>query len=49
MSWANVMMYLSVLPSYNDKKGKDKKEEHGAVIRADDKNNQQQVRQILFG
>jgi hypothetical protein len=43
MSYANVIMYGSVLPRYGDKEGK------GDVIKADDPQNREAVRGILFG
>lgn len=43
MSYANVIMYGSVLPSYNSKK--EKKEDS---INADDPKNKDKIRTILF-
>ena len=52
MSYANVMMYGSVLPSYNkdDKKDKEKEteEEDDDVINADDPANQEKIRKLLY-
>lgn len=48
MSYANIIMYLATIPSYDmgkDKKG-GKKQEH---INADDPANRKKVEQILFG
>jgi hypothetical protein len=48
MSYANVIMYSSVLPSYNSKN--DKPGKHGKnVINADDPKNKDAVHKILFG
>lgn len=47
MSYANMIMYGSVLPSYNDtNKGTEKDNE---VINADDPKNRDKVRSIMFG
>jgi hypothetical protein len=46
MSYANVIMYSSVLPSYSGKKDKSKA---GEVINADDPKNRNAVRKLLFG
>ncbi|MEL7586663.1 MAG: hypothetical protein AAGU19_08100 [Prolixibacteraceae bacterium] len=46
MSYANVIMYSAVLPSYDDEKESKEDEE---VINADDPKNRDKVRQILFG
>ncbi|MDR0429366.1 MAG: hypothetical protein LBH58_02665 [Tannerellaceae bacterium] len=47
MSYANMIMYASVLPGYSDKnKGAGKDNE---VINADDPKNRDKVRSILFG
>ena len=43
MSYANVIMYGSVLPSYNSEK--EKKEDN---INADDPKNKDKIRNILF-
>jgi hypothetical protein len=43
MSYANVIMYGSVLPSYDGKKGE------SDVINADDPQNREAVRGLLFG
>ena len=45
MSYANLIMYNAVLPSY-DTESKDKKEE---VINADDPRNREAVRKIING
>ena len=47
MSYANMIMYGSVLTSYGDKnRGADKDNE---VINADDPKNRDKVRSIMFG
>jgi hypothetical protein len=47
MSYANMTMYNSVLPSYDSKKSEgDGREE---VIKADDPRNKDRVRKALFG
>jgi hypothetical protein len=49
MSYANMIMYGSVLPSYGDKnKGADKDNDN-EVINADDPKNRDKVRSIMFG
>jgi hypothetical protein len=45
MSFANITLYGSVLPSYGGKKDKDKDD----VIRADDPKNKGAIRNLLFG
>lgn len=47
MSYANVVMYSSVLPSYDDEKTGSKKGSN--VINADDPKNKDLVRNTLFG
>ena len=48
MSYQNLIMYGSVLPSYNSKDDKgDKKGKK--VINADDPANKEQIRKILYG
>lgn len=47
MSYANIMMYCAVLPSYDFDKDKDKK--HDKVINADDPSNKAEVHKIMFG
>jgi hypothetical protein len=47
MSYANIIMYGSVLPSYNSRQ-KDS-EGRADVIRADDPKNRNIVKKILFG
>jgi hypothetical protein len=46
MSYANIIMYSSVLPSYN---GKGKDNERKGVIMADDPKNRDIVKNLLFG
>jgi hypothetical protein len=48
MSYANVIMYGSVLPSYDSRKDKAGKHEKN-VINADNPKNRDAVRKILFG
>lgn len=45
MSYANVVMYSAVLPSYNRKDGKNGEKQD--VIKADDPRNRDKVRQFL--
>jgi hypothetical protein len=46
MSYANLIMYGAVIPSYN--RNKDKPEEKGQkVIRADDPNSREEVRKFF--
>jgi len=47
MSYANMIMYGSVLPSYNSKKTDDGG--GGSAINADDPKNRDEVRNIMFG
>ena len=47
MSYANVIMYSAVLPSYNTKDDKEHKREKQKVINASDPNNREQIRQFL--
>ncbi len=48
MSYANMIMYGSVLPSYNNKdKGADNNNDN-EVINADDPKNRDKVRSIMF-
>jgi hypothetical protein len=47
MSYANLIMYSSVLPSYDDEKEGDKNDEE--IINADDPRNQERIRRELFG
>jgi len=50
MSYANIIMYGSVLPSYDNKKDKANTDlNHGKVIKADDPENKDVVRDLLFG
>lgn len=49
MSYMNMIMYSSVLPSYGGGTGKDKKTEIHDRIDADDPANREQVRSILHG
>lgn len=48
MSYANMIMYGSVLPSYNDKSKEAEKENDDEVINADDPENREKVRRIMF-
>jgi hypothetical protein len=48
MSYANLIMFGSVLPDYNSKKEDEGKSEEG-VINADDPANRDKVRSIMFG
>lgn len=48
MSYANVLMYGAVLPSYDSDEKVDGKKEEG-IIKADDPANRDIVRSILFG
>lgn len=48
MSYANMIMYGAVLPSYKSGK-KNEKSNTRAVINADDPRNKDKVRSILFG
>ena len=49
MSYANIMLYCAVLPSYDfDKDDKDKKQREKA-INADDPKNKSEVHKIMFG
>jgi hypothetical protein len=47
MSYVNMIMYSSILPSYDSGKKKDKNREE--TINADDPKNRERVKQILFG
>lgn len=47
MSYTNLIMYNSVLPSYDPEAGKSKKNK-GEYIDADDPKNKQKIRQLLF-
>lgn len=48
MSYANVIMYSAVLPSYDAKKKKDgKNREPQKVIKADDPSNRDEVRKFF--
>lgn len=47
MSYANVLLYGAVLPSYDNEKTEEGKSEE--VIKADDPANRDKVRNILFG
>jgi hypothetical protein len=47
MSYANMIMYNSVLPSYDSKKSEGDGQED--VIDADDQKNKDRVRKMLFG
>ena len=47
MSYANTIMYSSVLPSYDDEKSE--KESENKVINADDPANKEAVRNELYG
>ncbi|MDR0385397.1 MAG: hypothetical protein LBH60_04910 [Prevotellaceae bacterium] len=49
MSYANMIMYGSVLPSYGDKKKGVDKDNDNEVINADDPKNRDKVRSIMFG
>lgn len=51
MSYANMILYSSVLPSYQSKKSKDsgKKGKDEDVIDADDPKNKELVKNALFG
>lgn len=46
MSYANMIMYSSVLPSYNDKSKQP--EDSNEVINADDPANRELVRKLMF-
>ena len=46
MSYAYMVMYSEVLPSYNHKGGKDGEKQQD-VIKADDPSNREKVRQFL--
>lgn len=46
MSYANVIMYSAVLPSYNSKK-KDRAGHNQKVIKADDPSNKEEVRKFF--
>lgn len=49
MSYANMIMYGAVLPSYKSgKKNKSGKADDNEVINADDPRNREKVRRILF-
>lgn len=48
MSYANMLMYGSVLPSYDSKKGKDKKKDDDEIINADDPANKDRIRRLLY-
>jgi hypothetical protein len=47
MSYANMILYGAVLPSYSSKKGEHGKQEE--IINADDPESKELVRNILFG
>lgn len=47
ISYVNMMMYISVLPSYDSDKGKDKKAKKDKVIKADDPKNKAEVRKFF--
>lgn len=47
VSFANVVLYGSALPSYDDEKEEDIKGEE--IINADDPANREKVREALFG
>lgn len=47
MSYANVIMYSAVLPSYNTKKKDGAGHSNQKVIKADDPNNKEEVRKFF--
>lgn len=47
MSYTNIIMYCSVLPSYDSNSDKDEKNEKR--INADDPKNKAEVHKIMFG
>ena len=47
MSYANVIMYGAVLPSYRKPGSQDKEEEKQDIVKADDPDNKERVRQFL--
>lgn len=49
MSYVNLLMYSSVIPSYNSKGDDNKKDSSGKKINADDKKNNKEVLRILSG
>lgn len=48
MSYANMIMYGSVIPSYKSNKKDQKKNDENEVINADDPRNRERVRSILY-
>lgn len=48
MSYANMVMYGAVLPSYKSRKNTTGKTDDNERINADDPRNREKVRQILF-
>ena len=49
MSYVNLMMYGSILPSYDSKKDKSKnKDDKDEIINADDPANKQRIRHLLY-
>lgn len=49
MSYANLLMYSSVIPSYNSKSDNGKKGGSGKKVNADDPKNNKEVLRILSG
>jgi len=50
MSYANMIMYSSVLPSYNSKKDrKGDEKDNDSTINADDPRNRDKVKSVIYG